>query len=852
MNKRITRRIIASILAFVLFFEPIALQIVKAEELPQPTVIDENIDGLMEPDEILAPHDYLDEMLNFRGHNQEEVELRAWGEWQSLINSSYLVIDEGATDVFGLYDTLSIMKDVKSTTCDVGGIIQDVAKYAHMAAAFMDKITHRHRACVALTCWTRMSEWTNKALELTKSSKTLDFLTFCCPPKSWHNVKEPANGMDSYWHWIQKKGGKDVDTELTNAQGIARSIGIGFAVIGTVLATWNYINNEDRSVGRWSYNRVKDIVAAGLAAAGLVAMFCIPVVGQVLAIVTAIWGVVTFAGDLIGKYNKKWKDAYKCSYWFLYENDPEFKIFYDNRELLSDNEKSASLNIVEKNYADFKVEKAIEGTDEDDPEAETKARNSRIYMALEKQGVLTSYYNKSGFKMPDYSPEKLMELWSAKASFMAWKPTEAETNKKKTFWTKLGAVFNPETYISWAANKIASRDYNKLVEDGKIEKVYFNPDYVLIKKYIQYLTANNIKDEAYNGFGLRIEQSPFNYIPLLAIDIKDWNEDLFKEAFAADSFIVAQKEMTALHNQIELAAQSLDNSLDEVDEMVNKLAKKVLPNSTEVREFLDDFAEAYANKPNDENKKLFKAADKFIGLDWDKSKKKTPANILECVRGDIEKALLYEPLSMSQKGAEMVLLTITVKQQLDMGALMQTYVSDKWESLNSFDKDFKNPEIKKYLKDGSFLDVKGGGFLDWLAELYSAYDESEKTLKKMEEDVNEYCRLAGISASGERKTWVFFTKSVSTPRDMVHKINAELSNWKKTIKAWNKISSDANVRVVLAEDEEFAKKVLSSYDISKFKLLPLDPEDEGILEVEVPLCAADSSVIEGAAAEFLE
>lgn len=852
MNKRITRRIIASILAFVLFFEPIALQIVKAEELPQPTVIDENIDGLMEPDEILAPHDYLDEMLNFRGHNQEEVELRAWGEWQSLINSSYLVIDEGATDVFGLYDTLSIMKDVKSTTCDVGGIIKDVAKYAHMAAAFMDKITHRHRACVALTCWSRMSEWTNKALELTKSSKTLDFLTFCCPPKSWHNVKEPANGMDSYWHWIQKKGGKDVDTELTNAQGIARSVGIGFAVIGTVLATWNYLKNEDRSVGRWSYNRVKDIVAAGLAAAGLVAMFCIPVVGQVLAIVTAIWGVVTFAGDLIGKYNKKWKDAYKCSYWFLYENDPEFRIFYDNRELLSDNEKSASLNIVEKNYADFKVEKVVEETDEDDPEAETKARNSRIYMALEKQGVLTSYYNKSGFKMPDYSSEKLMELWSAKASFMAWKPTEAETNKKKTFWTKLGAVFNPETYISWAANKFASRDYNKLVEDGKIEKVYFNPDYVLIKKYVQYLTANNIKDEAYNGFGLRIEQSPFNYIPLLAIDIKDWNEDLFKEALAADSFIVAQKEMTALHNQIELAAQSLDNSLDEVDKMVNKLAKKVLPNSAEVREFLDDFAEAYANKPNEENKKLFKAADKFIGLDWDKNKKKTPANILECVRGDIEKALLYEPLSMSQKGAEMVLLTITVKQQLDMGALMQTYVSDKWESLSSFDKDFKNPEIKKYLKDGSFLDIKGGGILDWLAELYSAYDESEKTLKKMEEDVNEYCRLAGISASGERKTWIFFNKSVSTPRDMVHKINTELSNWKKTIKAWNKISSDANVRVVLAEDEEFAKKVLSSYDISKFKLLPLDPEDEGILEVEVPLCAADSSVIEGAAAEFLE
>ena len=134
MRKR-TMRIIAAVLAFVLFFEPIALQAVKAAEttsngnLPEPTVINEEV-GLMNPEDILPPHEYLDIMLDARGHTQEEVELRAWGEWQELINSAYLVIDEGAADVFGLYDALSVIKKVKSDTCEVGSTIKDIAKYA--------------------------------------------------------------------------------------------------------------------------------------------------------------------------------------------------------------------------------------------------------------------------------------------------------------------------------------------------------------------------------------------------------------------------------------------------------------------------------------------------------------------------------------------------------------------------------------------------------------------------------------------------------------------------------------------------------------------------------------------------
>jgi hypothetical protein len=102
MKRRLFFRIIASLLAFVIFLEPITIRKLYAEEenMPKPTVIEE--DRLMELSEIQEPHEYLDAMLVIRGKNKNEVELKAWGEWQNLINNSYLVIDEGATDVFGL------------------------------------------------------------------------------------------------------------------------------------------------------------------------------------------------------------------------------------------------------------------------------------------------------------------------------------------------------------------------------------------------------------------------------------------------------------------------------------------------------------------------------------------------------------------------------------------------------------------------------------------------------------------------------------------------------------------------------------------------------------------------------
>ncbi len=134
----------------------------------------------------------------------------------------------------------------------------------------------------------------------------------------------------------------------------------------------------------------------------------------------------------------------------------------------------------------------------------------------------------------------------------------------------------------------------------------------------------------------------------------------------------------------------------------------------------------------------------------------------------------------------------------------------------------------------------------------SSYDETEKTLKQIQKDVDKYNKLAGISASDKRKTFLFFKKSVTTPPELVTKINLELAQWRSTIKAWEKISDAANVKVVLAENPEFAEKILSSYEVSSFVLEPLDPDNAAVIDIELPYEVSDSTKVEGASTALIE
>ena len=882
-------------LAFWLAFEPFIINVAFAnDDVPQPILNTEGIEGIEDINEIVAPADYLEYMLSLRGRTKEEAEAIAWGEWMTSISGAYAMMDDGCTDVFSFYSTLSDMSPHFTNTPYYFKAVCMAASKATMAFSFlvhsqpalkvlagmenatqavansgvargakwaMKKVSTAakftgeaigntrlykkgvgfiQRKANLMSGFQKMGDLASKAQKTFSAKNVGTFLSHMAPPCGYK--AGPGEGFYSYWRWVARKTGlENVETYrkvakkagistnkgatvIGDAKGWGHTVGIGLCVVGIALDSYGIIKSEDRQGGRYnSYSLVKNYVGLALGTATLIAMFCIPVVGQVIGAIALVWALVTTLGDQLGKYNKRWKAAYKNSYWYLYENDPEFKSFYDNRGQLKAEEKAAALLVTENHYGDFVKSQ----TPTDEEQIAIHEKNVRVYAELEKQGVLMSYYSRKGFSLPDFGMERLQELWTMKADYMSWKPTEVESEKAKNrgFWGKVGHAINPMTYVSWAGDKIQSRDYKKTIDEYNILKVFFNPDYVLIKKYQNWITANKYHGGIFDVVGLRIEQSPFNYIPLVGIDTGAWNEDLLIQAFNSDAFQIGVKEMMFFKEQIKAAREQVKAGIKDSDKMVDFIRNEHLKYSQKMRKALGRLVECYNIDPEREHKDLMKDCQKAFGWRWNKANgKETPRNIIKIYLSDIEKALTYDPVSVSQKAAEVVLMVATIKKNLDTAVMMRELGDEKRAALEDFSKEFTNYDIAKYLKEGTFLDVKGKTFFDWLSEIYPAYEELEKFTNLYMNEVEDFTEVADDSNSDTRKKFFFFSKDGYHPKNLLSDLNTELDGYKEIILAFEKIKDDVQMNVGLSESEnsELYNGVFHPYSVEEPEALDLD------------------------------
>lgn len=817
------KKILCGWLILMILFELAVVPVVRASEVPRPRLSDRSIELSSQVDEIIPPLDYLEYMLKMRGKTRSEVEARAWGEWMMTLNSAYMLMDDGSADVFGFYQALSIMRENNTVLADIADVFKTVAHFATLGFSFMFRSTLIQNSENFILGFMRLTNMAQKAQDWVEHNPVLNFMEYSVPPPCWDNPEVAGQGFKSYWRWVRGRntGAPDAVGELTKRQGIARTLGIGLTIFGLAIDAYGIAKSEDRKGGRLgSYKLVKHYVGSVFGLASLVAMFCIPIVGQIVMIAGCVWAIATVIGEIAGEYNKRWKSAYKASYWYLYENDPEFKSFYDNRSALKSEEKSVSLHLVERDFAEFYARAPLSGQ-------EVEARNSRVYIALEKQGVLVSYYSRQGFSLPDFSINRLQELWKMKADFMSWKPTEAEADeqKKAGFWGKVGKYVNPMTYIGWAGDKINSGDYKETIKQYNVQKVFFNPDYVLLKKFQNFVTANKLRGGIYDLVGLRIEQSPFNYAPLIGIDTGTWTKDLLKEAFKADGFLIGQKELAFFREQLKMAADKAETFIVGLDETVEKINDKDLPQTEKIRVYFTEFLAAYQAGPERKNERLFKDGKRIFGWRWQRDfGEKNPKNILENFKSDFEQSLFGEPVSVGQKAAETVLLLTTVKQQLDLAALMQDMADEKQAALGEFDRSFKNYEIKRYLKEGSFLDVDGNTIWDWFSNIYPPYEEMEKSLNLFRKDAQRYAGIADDGNSSTRERLLWFDKEIVHPSELLRKLNSELEAWQEVIDGFAEIQEETDLNLILGEDQDFAQKVFAEYRID-YELTPLDPAE---------------------------
>ena len=803
------------LLSLWLALEPLVVPILQAEEMPKPTIDSKKLNagdnGLSNIKDVMTPSEYLEYMLELRqATTKKDMETKVWGDWMSTISGAYMLMDAGSQDVFTFYSAMKAVKGLPETAKGITDFLKVAAKKTALMVAFVGKAGEALRGANMFQGFLNM---TRKASAVMEKNRAFKFLEFMAPPPCWNNPKVAGEGFKSYFRWVRKNtinpSGKGLGggRYISDLKGVAQTVGIGLCVFGIALDAYKWANSDDWKGGRErSYDMVKTYVSLALGVATLVAMFCIPIVGQIAAIATLVWMALTAVGDLLGDYNKRWKEAYKNSYWYLSQYDPAFRTFYENRGQLKGEEKALSLLLAERDYG------AVMRNPAPTTEADKKvqANSKAVFIALEKQGVLMTYYAQTGFTLPDFDINRLQQLWQKKADFMSWKPTEPEADKAKTrgFWGSLGHAINPKTWISWAGDKIQSRGFDKELKNKDVKPVFFNPDYVLVKKYKNYLMANDLKGGVYDTVGIRIEQSPFNYIPLVGIDSAAWNQKLMEQAFNADAFQVGVKEMMYFREQIKAANEAVKKTIKDNDKVIEKIVEDDLPHTKKMREALAALLDAYNSDPDREQNGLMTQMKKAFNWRWnDNNGKPTPRNIIQLYRPDIEQTLNYVPLSIAQKAAEALLMLINIKNGIDTAKLMQAMGQDKREIMENFESEFTNSAFNKYLKEGTFLDVKGSTFTDWLGEVYPAYSELEKFTNLYMQEVDKYSGAADTANSTTRERWYWFDKDVAHPKEVLRQLNDELRALKELTESFEDVKDTLNIRMPIADNSAFKNGV---------------------------------------------
>ncbi len=917
------KNFIVFLLAFLMAFEPFAVNMVYANSAPdsedtdaqveqldeqeeEETELDENTDPeklsqILDPEKTLSPNGedgYLEYLYSLRGRSRKQLKevtiydkdgkevtdvnekIRiiegafAWGEWMNTISSAYAIMDDGCTDVFSFYNTLGNFVHGTLNAPNYLQAIQFAANKAALAGTFIAKVTGLKKLS------DKISKIIKKKGNLAKGFKsigkfysktigkgigtTLDFISMMHPPLGWKNLADGSVSTVQYWRWVARKTGlskKDgykaalkkfnehlsaenkIDNRgaiIKDSKGIATSIGIGLTIIGIALDSYELAKSEDRQVGRVSYTLVKNVASLIFGVASLIAMFCAFPVGTIVSICALIWTCLTAIADQFGEYNKRWKAAYKNSYWYLYQSDPEFKSYYENRDDLTYDEKSACYVLFERQYGDdFKANaRSFESANKNEnsyyDDKSNEAISARVYIEMEKQGVVTSYYNRAVFKEPDLGNSDLLDLWKTKADYMSWKPTEEESVRAENrgFWGKVGHALNPMTYVSWIGDKIKSNEYNKTQAKYNYPKVWFNPDFTLIKRYQRWLTSNKkivSKDiqpnnnDFYRAIGLRIEQSPFNYIPLVDYDTDRWSDDLLLQAFNADAFFVGVKEMMYFRNLIAPMTKEVKKFTENVtDEM--KALKKSLDKSkgseglvTHLKTLVGYCQLATAKNDKSKGKDIYKKLRKLEAFNnWcapsqfpGGEKELTPKNIVNYYWNDINAALTLDPRGIADQGDKCVLLLDGIKKNLDMASLMQDLYDEKQDALDNFDSEFTNKSFNEYLKENKFLNVDGGGFLDWLSDIYPAYKELDKYNKLYKKEIDKFAKAADDSNTGHNSWWFITWKNDEYhPQAVLDTLNNFMTDYKTLVKDYKKL---------IEEDSDFSNLTLT-----------IDPEDEGI------------------------
>ena len=775
---------------FCLIFCPFLTEVLRADQI--------TLDDLLN---VTTPLNSQKIMLKISGtldpdgnYSQAGVEARAWSEFFSTMSVIYDSLGTGAQDAVGYYGILGKITSswaYQNTrgVADLCSIIQKPVSLTIHGPMYFGYFLRETRNIKQLSFLNnligsydyQLINYGKRMESLIKKNCIASFID------SLGGATPNGDSAKEFWKFTKSKdtykilneAGDWVDEPLSAsvkvADGIAGVAGISLAIIGMAMDASTLLNDETFGTSRtFNYGNLKTSLSLYLNYTQLVltlmSMIIAAPVGPVIGAIATIAGLVywlgTSIGDAIGESRRKWLSSYKRSYEFLLEVDPEFQTFVDEYKggHLSQEAKPTSMIFLEESLSDLKT------ADEN---------GQGLFASMEKQAMLSAYYELDSLSYPSMGLDELKKLWKDKADYLSYKPTEEEiaAESEKSLWENLGdglvnawMIFSPlgQVVNSFEHSKEFIDNYQVTSQLGKddIQAVFFNPDYYLTKKFRNYyndkMHFDHSIDPIWNMVSLRLEQAPFNYLPLIEISSGDLTSDVLVEAFAGDSIFVAAKEMEAMRKMLEISKVGAENILNDEKERIQRyfshfsdgqeealsivISKiKMLKDLLEMqKEYNDYIAEA---DDKDRAEREFKEFNKQDIKDINRrvagitSFYKEGFLLEDHLRENAElKAVIKEALNDFPKrnaklAVEVILGADAVKTHYDTLAIIEYFYKDRKDTLAELS--FSNEKIRDYIEDGKVLGIQNN-LADFFGDIYSAKEDLTYSLEKIEDEIEKF------------------------------------------------------------------------------------------------------------------
>ncbi len=810
-------------------------------------------DNKFDAAETLTPGDFLKLIKEVRGKDQAEIEKRSWAIWGAIMTNVFQLVDPKATDLPTYEYVLGkVLTNVETVRAFVAG---EETYSAFLARSTTFGLTHFSEGNSGFAKFSKnlLNAWKSFSTHPAVANAKLFAQNMVLPEG------EKATAFRNWRKGTQ--GGAEVP-KMTNVAGAASIVGTVLLVLAAIVEMKTFLDAKSDDPGTMNWETMQHCVSS-ITMIALAATVFIPPGPWTVAIlaIAAAWEIINQILQEFGKRIQKWHKAYEDSQEFLKETDKKYSAF------LKDNEKETRIGENQEIAAALKsADEMAEALKRNPGEGEIAKRHKELVKNLRLQGVLMTYYYQMATQSRDLPGDLkvLEEIWNHRADYMTWKPKPPEKWYNVKGWADMGIDAINEQVRGTA------RQMDKDLEKYK-HPVFFCPDFALLMYFRRFMMEkprdqNGALSPILNVVGMRIEQVPFTYLPLLAIyknSFQNWTDDVLREAFAADALCVGSKELPIITEQVNIQKDSLEISLagilmiwqgknmddpkvksQNVRDLLYDRALCQVQAAQRTRFCLNELVQAYLEDKeqnikdltfNEDNGRgprkvvdeLFKGTDISMvmpmadfplppvctgilaGADAPGDDKKTPAYFFQRHGAQLAGAFQRGLNSLGMAGVDVVNMGIHVKNSIDILALAEKTCKNWKEASDALDKVVRAEGFTRLLKKGEYLDVKHST----ISKSLSGFDAPKEILDKNIEKFQE-----GIKSTRED-----IERTSGKVKDLQEKLKAEYEQWHALLETIERNQEDLGITLSISSSDENYKPELLDF---LTPLEPLNPEQD--------------------------